>query len=135
MSDEKICNEEKTAKLRGANNNNVTPFDKSQEYRSEVYPIIRELIKICSLRDIPMFVSCCIQNDESGTVYKHSSVTADTHGLTLSKDFFPDFALVTLGGRAKIQLSGPVNLSAEDEGVVKVNRETSGQKYAFDFEE
>ena len=74
----------------------ITPFDKSA-YKANIEPLINELVKQCTVYDIPMFVTCCILNRESGSDYKNQAVTADARGLNLADDNIQKHMCLQLG--------------------------------------
>lgn len=75
----------------------VTPFDKSAAYKANIEPLVQELMKQCTVHDIPMFVTCCITNTESGSEYKNQAVTPDAHGLNLADDNIQKHMCLQLG--------------------------------------
>lgn len=64
----------------------ITPFDKSAAYKSHIEPLVSELMKQCTVYNIPMFVTCCVKNDVNGSEYKNQAVSPDAHGLNLADD-------------------------------------------------
>lgn len=64
----------------------ITPFDKTSEYKTHIEPLINNLMKQCTIYNIPMFVTCCTRNTAEGSEYKNQAVTPDTHGLNLTDD-------------------------------------------------
>lgn len=64
----------------------VTPFNKEDVYKEQIEPLINELMKKCTIYNIPMFVTCCVSNNDKGSEYKNQAVTPDTHGLNLADD-------------------------------------------------
>jgi hypothetical protein len=75
----------------------ITPFDKANAYRNHVAPLIAEMVKQCTIHGIPMFVTCCIANDEHGSEYKSDAVTPDSHGLNLADDNIQKHICLKLG--------------------------------------
>ena len=75
----------------------ITPFDKSSIYRSKIEPIVAELVKQCTVYNIPMYVTCCIANSEKETEYKNQCVAPDAHGLNLSDDNIQKHLCIKLG--------------------------------------
>lgn len=64
----------------------ITKFDYTKDYEEEVAPIIAELRRVCSENRMPMFVSVCVKNDNSGTVYKNEMISAVSSGIVLKED-------------------------------------------------
>lgn len=50
-------------------------FDMSDIYDSMIKPKIEDLIMTCRKNDIPVYISVCTKNEDSGTEYKRSIVT------------------------------------------------------------
>lgn len=80
----------------------VTAFDLQTVYNNELEPLIRKMGQVCATYKLPMFVSCCVKNTKEGSLYKNNAVTADTHGMVLAHDYFPDFLRILLGGKATV---------------------------------
>lgn len=56
----------------------LTIYDKEEEFKEEIKPIIQELMKLCATHQIPCFVTCAVKNNEKGTKYisdMHSPIT------------------------------------------------------------
>lgn len=75
----------------------ITPFDKHAAYKANIEPIINELMKQCTVYDIPMFVTCCVANNTKGSEYKNQAVTPDAHGLNLTDDNIQKHMCLQLG--------------------------------------
>lgn len=75
----------------------VTPFDKSSAYKSHIEPLVTELVKQCTVYNIPMYITCCIANDGNGSTYKNQAVTPDAHGLNLADDDIQKHMCLQLG--------------------------------------
>lgn len=76
---------------------NISRFDKTHEYESEVIDLVTQLRIVCNRNKIPMFVSVCIKNDENGTKYKSEMVGAASSGITLTDDKLIGFVNVLNG--------------------------------------
>lgn len=85
-----------------ASNAQITAFDLQTVYNNELEPLIRKMGQVCATYKLPMFVSCCVKNTKEGSLYKNNAVTADTHGMVLAHDYFPDFLRILLGGKATV---------------------------------
>lgn len=75
----------------------ITPFDKSAAYKAHIEPLVNELMKQCTVHNIPMFVTCCVANNNVGSEYKNQAVTADAHGLNLADDDIQKHICLKLG--------------------------------------
>lgn len=75
----------------------ITPFDKSAVYKSHIEPLVAELMKQCTIYNIPMFVTCCVTNNENGSDYKNQCVAPDSHGLNLTDDNIQKHMCIQLG--------------------------------------
>lgn len=76
---------------------NITPFDKTRIYTEQIEPIIDNLIKMCTIHNVPIFITCCTQNDEEKTTYERHSVPADAHNLNLTNDEIQKHLCLQLG--------------------------------------
>lgn len=75
----------------------VTVFDKGAEYKTHIEPVIAELVKLCTIYNIPMYVTCCVSNNAQSTEYKNQAVSADAHGLNLADDNIQKHLCIQLG--------------------------------------
>ena len=50
-------------------NDSLTTFNKQAVWEEQCVPALRRLVSLCSIYDIPLFVTACIRNDRSGSVY------------------------------------------------------------------
>ncbi len=75
----------------------ITPFDKAATYKSKIEPLIQELVKQCTVHNIPMFVTCCVKNTPDGAEYKNQCVPPDAYGLNLSDDNIQKHLCIQLG--------------------------------------
>ena len=75
----------------------ISVFDKKDVYEQEIAPIVKELLRACSINDVPVFVSCCVANSEEKAEYKHEMLAPEVRNLKLSDDLFMKFTAVTLG--------------------------------------
>ena len=80
----------------------VTAFDLQTVYNNELDPLVKKMVQVCATYKIPVFISCCVKNTKEGSVYKNNAVSADTHGIVLARDYFPDFLKILLGGKATV---------------------------------
>lgn len=93
-----------------------TVFDKRKEYETLIAEKVIELKKLCHMQKVPMFITVCIANDESGTEYEKEMVSATTCGYTLFDDQIAKHVNVTLGFDT-IQPSSEETLEMEDVGI------------------
>lgn len=77
--------------------NNITVFNKTEIYKTQVKPLIQKAMNICSANDMPMFFACCTENDEKKSEYVKECVSPQSHGVRLSQDYFSNLIAVTLG--------------------------------------
>ncbi len=47
-------------------NDSLTTFNKQAVWEEQCVPALRRLVSLCSIYDIPLFVTACIRNDRSG---------------------------------------------------------------------
>ena len=59
-------------------NDSLTTFNKQAVWEEQCVPALRRLVSLCSIYDIPLFVTACIRNDRSGSVYVNDMVSPDS---------------------------------------------------------
>ena len=69
-------------------NDSLTTFNKQAVWEEQ---------SLCSIYDIPLFVTACIRNDRSGSVYVNDMVSPDVKGIVLREDHFPKHLAVMRG--------------------------------------
>lgn len=75
----------------------ITEFDKDAVYKSKIEPAVTELVKLCTIYGIPMYITCCVSNDATGTEYRNNCVSAETRGLNLTDDNIQKHLCIQLG--------------------------------------
>lgn len=75
----------------------LTDFDKRDNYKDILEDKIMEIKRICHREKLPMFITVCVKNDESGTEYEKEMVSAATCNLSLKNDQIAKMVNVTLG--------------------------------------
>lgn len=75
----------------------ITEFDKASVYKQKIEPLINEIVKLCTIHDIPMYITCCVSNSEEGSEYKNNCVSAETRGLNLADDNIQKHLCIQLG--------------------------------------
>ena len=63
-------------------------YDKTEIYEEKIKDKMEELAKICRDNDIPFFLTCCIKNTDSDSVYKTQASSPETYGYSISKNHF-----------------------------------------------
>lgn len=76
---------------------NLNYFDQTELYNTKISFLVHELISECNRAKIPVFVSVCTKNDESGTTYKNNMVSAVLSNIKLTDDKFVKFVNVING--------------------------------------
>lgn len=74
-----------------------TIFDKREAYDSLIVEKVTELKKLCHLQKIPMFITLCVANTETETVYQKDMISAATCGYELDDDQIAKHVNVSLG--------------------------------------
>ncbi len=74
-----------------------TPFDATEVFKSKIEPKIDEIIKLCTVFKIPIFITACTKNTASKSSYENYAVTADTRELVLADDNIQKHMCITLG--------------------------------------
>lgn len=72
-------------------------FNKEKAYKEKVAPLMKKIIKVCAMENIPFFFASCVKDDGECSKYIKELVSPTTHQLNLSQDLFPDLVAVTLG--------------------------------------
>lgn len=62
---------------------------------------LEKLEKIAKKNKTPLFVSCAVKNTKNDTEYKTALISPFYLGVTLTKDFFPEYLLVQNGFKVK----------------------------------
>ena len=62
----------------------ITEYEADKEQKKEIEEKIKELLELCQINRIPMFLSVALQNDKNGTKYKNIIT-----GAVLEKSFRP----------------------------------------------
>lgn len=79
-------------------------FDKKDDYKESVKPVVDQLKKLCIQKNIPFFFCACVKNTEDNSEYEKELFSGLANGLNLNKDFFPDFIKVTAGFKTKMPI-------------------------------
>ncbi|MBQ2184987.1 MAG: hypothetical protein II399_10160 [Lachnospiraceae bacterium] len=74
-----------------------TPFDFTEIYKSKIEPKIDEIIKLCTVFKIPIFVTVCTKNTPTKSHYENYSVSPDTREVVLADDNIQKHLCITLG--------------------------------------
>lgn len=64
----------------------LTEYDREELFRKEVAPKLKELMKVCSINNIPCFATFAVKNSEIATKYASDMVSAITSGVRLKND-------------------------------------------------
>lgn len=75
----------------------ITPFNKEHIYKTQIECLVDELVKLCTIHNLPMFFSCCVKNDENSSTYIRQCVPADAHGVNLTDDEIQKHVCLQLG--------------------------------------
>lgn len=75
----------------------ITPFNKTSLYKENIAPLIQELVKQCTIYNIPMYASFCVSNTANGTKYENHCVAPDSHSLNLTDDNIQKHLCIQLG--------------------------------------
>ena len=75
----------------------ITVFDKTEIYENEILPVVAHLRQLCSMNEIPMFLSIAVKNDESGTEYRNDMISAVSTGIVLKDEHLTNHVNVING--------------------------------------
>lgn len=75
----------------------LTTFNKQSVWDQHCAPVLRKLISLCSIYDIPLFVTACLCNDHGGSAYMSDMVSPDVKGIVLKDNHFPKHLAVMRG--------------------------------------
>ena len=79
------------------NHDPLTVYNKQEVWDELCAAAIRELVGLCSIHEIPLFVTACIRNDRSGSLYVNDMVNPDVRGIILKEDHLPKHLAVMRG--------------------------------------
>ena len=74
-----------------------TVFNKKAEYNSLIADKVTEIKRLCHIHKIPMFITLCIENTDSKSVYEKEMISSATCGYELSDDQIVKHVNVSLG--------------------------------------
>ena len=74
-----------------------TVFDKRNEYTALIADKVMEIKRLCHIHKIPMFITLCVENTESKSVYEKEMISAATCGHELTDDQIVKHVNVSLG--------------------------------------
>lgn len=72
-------------------------YNKRDVFNQHIKKKMDEFAKECSLRGVPMFVTCAIEDTEDKTIYESDMVSAITNDITLNEDKIVKMANVLNG--------------------------------------
>ena len=75
----------------------LTIFDKEEVFKTQVQPLIDELMIVCNRHEIPLFVGSCYKNDYDGTKYKLELISPTANNIYLADNKFVDWVNVYNG--------------------------------------
>ena len=75
----------------------VTDYSLEKEVRKEIQKKITELLELCQIYKVPMYVSVAIENNESETKYKNTMYSAKVHDIRLRDDQIEKHILISNG--------------------------------------
>ena len=78
-------------------NDSLTTYNKQAVWDEHCVPALRRLVSLCSIYDIPLFITACISNDRSGSAYVSDMVSPDVKGIVLKEDHIPKHLAVMRG--------------------------------------
>ena len=73
----------------------IKDYDHSEEYETEILPIIHQLLLACEKNSLPMFVSIAVVNKDNETIYKNEMLSAFAENVELYKDHISDHACIS----------------------------------------
>lgn len=107
---------------KNSNEKEVTLFNKEEEYKEIIAPLVKDLVSTCAAHDIPMFVTAAYVNTERRTTYDTAAVIPGSIKTVLSEDKIRDHILVHNGFEVKLvetedieDLIGKVEIDDDDE--------------------
>ena len=94
----------------------ITEYDKTAEFESEVLPLIKQLNAKCRLLRIPYIASFAPKNKDGKTTYKHDGNLTGSQKLELYDDRFLQYLLVIQG--AKVFPLSDFTLTEQDQDYI-----------------
>ena len=75
----------------------LTPYNRQADWNNHCAPVLQNLIDLCSIYEIPLFVTACIRNSCDSSEYVTDMVSPDVRGIILKEDHFPKHLAVLRG--------------------------------------
>lgn len=75
----------------------LTPYNRQADWNTHCAPVLQNLIDLCSIYEIPLFVTACIRNSCDSSEYVTDMVSPDVRGIILKEDHFPKHLAVLRG--------------------------------------
>lgn len=72
-------------------------MEKNTTYEEKVQPVVEELKKVCSECGMPVFITVCTSNTDSGTVYTSDMISPMMLKMELKDDHFTKHLAVLNG--------------------------------------
>lgn len=72
-------------------------FNKQNIYRTQLKPLLKQLLLICSDNDIPIYIDIAVANTDKTTKYETEFLSAGSYGYRLAKDNLVKYALIRNG--------------------------------------
>ena len=79
----------------------ITIYNKKNIYDEKIAPLVQQLLNICAVNDIPLFVATAPISTEEETTYKFEYNGPGHNGIILKDDKFVEYLLVTCGQKAQ----------------------------------
>lgn len=86
-----------TSRVKITHNSESSIFNKDEVYQSTIAPLVDQLVKMCAIYDIPVFIAACTANDNVSSTYHYDGISPEGLNLELSNDFFGKMLCVTRG--------------------------------------
>lgn len=78
---------------------NLTVFDKTKVYDTQIRELAEQLRNKCTTMGIPFFFAACVKNTEEGSVYEQEAYPCGSGGIRLTDDRITPHLNVALGFR------------------------------------
>ena len=99
-------------------------YDKTKEYKEEIAPLIKELVRACNINRIPMFVCCAPKNTMDKTAFETHFLSPAQFSLSVHENYFSDFVNIINGlCTTYYQAPGDKGANEEYEDLVRLMKE------------
>lgn len=79
----------------------LTVYDHTELYNSEIVPLLKQIDIICKANKIPFLFCACVKNDQDGSEYTYEGNLCGSNNIVLNEDKMTDFVRILAGFKLK----------------------------------